>query len=80
MPTPKNTRFTVATPAVHDAVLALTARHGVRPAAKLLGLNQETVLRILSGQPVQRGSIALVTASLAAMHPAAPASPPPQAA
>ena len=48
-----------------ERVRTLIARIGERGAQRALGVSRQTLARALSGLPVQRGTIALITGALA---------------
>ena len=54
----------VVTDEERNAVRALYDKLGLAPAAELLEVSRETLLRILAGSTVRRGTVALLRQSL----------------
>ncbi len=55
------------TPLDLPALRATVALRGVLPTAALLGTNRESLLRLLAGLPVRRGTLALIHQNLSAL-------------
>lgn len=54
-------------------VAALVARVGFVNAARTLGIGREALARVLAGQPVRAGTLALIERNLGTSPPARPA-------
>lgn len=50
-----------------SALRATVAALGTLPAAARLGVNRESLLRLLAGLPVRRGTLALIHQNLSAL-------------
>lgn len=59
-----------------DAMRAFVEQFGEESAAQQFLIGRQTIVRALSGLPLQRGTVALIRLTLEKQHHAAPATPP----